>query len=277
MATNDEIRLRNQTEADELIAEICISTDNEDFKNALKKYRYGAPMKDVEDKLKNGVSSKVDQLKELLAFLYNDAVKTPIPKLKADVAHAIVCRIQNLLPADCPDCNERHRLKLRKAPILPCSKCGQSSHKKCIVNLISLHTDTDNSRMDITNEEIVQIINPLNLDGWHFLCKKCEHDVIPKGSHTQPTLIEPDAETDVQTLTVNVDLALESEPTASSQANPEATPSMPIQIDNPKPKISDKNKKTTCKFYKKGHVAMANLWLTAISTTQICAKNASNM
>ena len=27
--------LRNQTEADELIAEICISTDNEDFKNFL--------------------------------------------------------------------------------------------------------------------------------------------------------------------------------------------------------------------------------------------------
>ena len=65
-----------------LLQKICISTDNEDFKNALKKYRYGAPMKDVEDKLKNGVSSKVDQLKELLAFLYNNAVKAPIPRKK---------------------------------------------------------------------------------------------------------------------------------------------------------------------------------------------------
>ena len=46
------------------------------------------------------------------------------------------------------------------------------------MHLIGLQTDIENSRMDMTTEEIIKILNPLNFQGWHYLCKSCEGEVI---------------------------------------------------------------------------------------------------
>ena len=119
METDDAACPRNQTEAEELIAELCILTDDEDIKTALRKYQYGHSIKEIEKKLKQGPSSKVDVLKKVLAYLYEDTIIDAIPSTKDDVAHAIVCRIQNLLPDDCPICNKRFRLAIREKPFRP--------------------------------------------------------------------------------------------------------------------------------------------------------------
>ena len=129
---------RSQTEAENLIAELCILTEDEEIKTALKKYPLGSSIQEIERKLKSGPASKVNTLKKVLEFLNQDVIKDPIPTKKDDITHAIVCRIQNLLPDDCCICNKRYCLALKELPTLPCAKCGQSSHKQCIVHLLSL-------------------------------------------------------------------------------------------------------------------------------------------
>jgi hypothetical protein len=263
---------RTQSEAEELIAELCILTDNEDIKRALRKYQYGNSIKEIEKKLKQGASSKIGVLKEVLAFLYKDTINDAIPSKKDDIAHAIVCRIQNLLPDDCSFCKARFHLAIREIPFLPCEKCGQSSHKGCVLHLIGLQTTIENTRMDTTTEEIIKILNPLDFQGWHYLCKSCEGEVIagkPNLNLNTDTNAESENEQDVEEEEENqpeiptpidqedqinqdlqsADVNIGGE-TAQSQAEIKTTNRKHIQ-NNAKKATSDKSN-VTCRFYKKG-------------------------
>ena len=73
---------RNQKEAEELIAELCLAYgDNTEFKVALHKYEYGCSIREIEKKLQQGPSSKIDVLRNLLTFLNSDVIHEEIPKL----------------------------------------------------------------------------------------------------------------------------------------------------------------------------------------------------
>ena len=73
---------RNQTETEELIAELCIMTDNENLKTALKKYQHGQTIKATANKLLKGAASTKDDLDKLLEFL-NQGVVTASQSYKA--------------------------------------------------------------------------------------------------------------------------------------------------------------------------------------------------
>ena len=169
---------RNQTETEELIAELCIHTDDDDIKQVLKKYQYGSDISTIERKLKSGNASKIDTLRKVLEFLNNTAITEDVPRKRDDIAHAIVCRIQNLLPDDCNLCNNRFKLLFTEHPILPCARCGQSSHRQCLFDIINTKNDKNFTSFP-TDAEITKIINPLNLPGVHYLCSTCEAHIIP--------------------------------------------------------------------------------------------------
>ena len=102
---NAETVSRNQAETEELIVELCLKCDDDEVKEALKKYKYGRSIVDIAKKMKSGVASKIEPLKRLLLFLNNNDESISSPTKKDDIVHAIVCRIQNLLPEDCDTCN----------------------------------------------------------------------------------------------------------------------------------------------------------------------------
>ena len=51
---------RNQRETEELIAELCLKCDDDEVKEALKKYQYGRTIGDIEKKIKSGKSQKLN-------------------------------------------------------------------------------------------------------------------------------------------------------------------------------------------------------------------------
>ena len=172
-------RSRSQVESEELIAELCIRCDDDELKPALKKYQYGHSTEEIKRKLKSGAASKVGALSTLLAFLNNTAITEAIPKKKDDIVHQIVCRIQNLLPDDCPFCNKRFKLGFDEKPLLQCEKCGQSSHQSCIIELIKSKANYDISETELTSDRVMELLNPLSFPGIHYLCKACEVSLIP--------------------------------------------------------------------------------------------------
>ena len=256
---------RNQKEAEELIAELCLACgDNTEFKVALHKYEYGCSIREIEKKLQQGPSSKIDVLRNLLTFLNSDVIHEEIPKLKSDIAHAIVCRIQNLLPENCGICKNRFCLKLNDEPFLPCSKCGQSSHKKCIIettkSTVSINID------DLTHEQAYNIlVNPHKLPGVHLLCQACEENHIPLEEpssqsrpradaitqecsiqnstnlphHNSPQTAESESETQIQDSTTSSDTTTQQQQVVEQDQN------QPQRSRTPKKDI-------TCRFFAKG-------------------------
>ena len=259
---------QDQVDIEELIAELCISTDNENLKIALRKFQFGQSLKEIKSKLLNGAASTKDDLDKLLKFLNHDAVLVPLhPKAtRPDTAHAIVNRLHNLLPKNCHLCKSRYKLQINETPCLPCSKCGQGSHKECIVQFLGCKTDVTNNSMDISNEDILKLLNPLNFPGWHYLCDPCEKEVVGGDqsevhiSSSQSRRTSQAVPGPVRTTTKNDSgdhtIAAADEPSAmiatplgcSNTHNP---PDEPDHISSDDSVKSDRLKKITCKFYKK--------------------------
>lgn len=107
---------RTKTEAEELIAELCIKCDDDDVKQVLKKYQYGYSIPDIEKRMKQGPASNLPHLIKALKFLNNTAIPDKIPTRKDVVTHRIVCGMQNLLPDDCLSAKHASNHSMMKNP-----------------------------------------------------------------------------------------------------------------------------------------------------------------
>jgi len=253
MADLQPPRSRSQVEADELIAELCIRCDDDELKTALKKYLYGHNTLDIEKKLKSGASSKVGALSKLLTFLNNTAITDEVAEKKDDIAQPIVCRIQNLLPDDCPFYNKRFKLEFDEKPFLPCAKCGQSSHKSCIIELIRSKVNYDISEAKITSDEVMNLLNPLSFPGIHYLCKACEISAIPTEINATSGIPEQEEENtneNEETPEVTTPEVTTSEPTSSISTQPKPVES--ASSSDTQNNTSTEKTPITCRFYKKG-------------------------
>ena len=203
--------------------------------------------------MKQGIASNVSHLIKTLEFLNNTAIIEQIPKKKDPIVHEIVCRIQNLLPDDCAFCKTRFKLGLTEKPILRCAKCGQSSHKPCITELLKNKAPCEIPESDeITDDFIIKLVNPLSFSGMHYLCKSCE--VSEKFSNSiyneedadeeDPTPTQEEAET-VTTIEPS------DSPISISQTVPQALQptNTSEQTENTQPPPAKKS--TICKFFKK--------------------------
>ena len=253
---------RSQIEAEELIAELCIASgDNTEHKVALHKYEYGSSVKEIEKKLQQGPASKIEVLRSLLTFLNNNVIQEEIPKKKCDIAHAIVCRIQNLLPENCGICNDRFCLKLAEKPFLPCSKCGQSSHKKCIIEMTKPTIEIDIETLE--HEEAYKLlVNPHNIPGVHLLCKTCEDDHIPSNeniteSRTRSNTLIEGGSTENSTApphqqNQNSPQPAESDNVTHSQQQQEQEQRQQPHGENQQQRGRTPKNDITCKFFAKG-------------------------
>ena len=271
-ASSEDRSTRSKREAEELTAELCINCDDGEVKQVIQKYQYGHSIGDIESKMKKGACSNLPHLTKTLKFLNNSAIKDSIPKKKDDIVHDIVCRMQNLLPDDCAFCKTRYKLEFMEKPILQCSKCGQSAHKACIIKLIQEKThqpiETDS---DISQEEVLSIINPLSFPGLYYLCKACEVEHIATNVNTTLATEDPGDVNSEQTDTTQDASTSVTEAAGGESATTTEQPSVPSSTDeSPAPSPTDDNTNTnssashtsenktiekkdiTCRFYKKG-------------------------
>ena len=168
----------NESEIEDLIAELCLNAPTDPVKFCLRKYKYGKSVQDIENDM---FKERHETLKTTASFLrvpnFNDKNKRPL-------SHLIVCKIQNLLPDICSLCDRKYRISLEEDPILDCAICGQAVHKPCWLNLAtgSSSSDTTDITDTIDADIFKSLYNPLNLPGLFYVCHACQPKTIPSDS-----------------------------------------------------------------------------------------------
>ena len=212
--------------------------------------------------MKQGPASNLPHLIKALKFLNNTAIPNKIPTRKDDVTHRIVCRMQNLLPDDCPFCKTRFKSQHDEKPILQCAKCGQNCHRSCIIGLLKSKINCDlTNENELDQEQIQKLINPLSFPGIHYLCKSCEEDVVPSellrtypDERNEEIESEPvDTAPDNSIIEKNIPLpstSTELSTNGTSTSNADASSNIPPSDTTSTKKTIEKNP-VTCRYYKK--------------------------
>ena len=112
-------------EVDDLIAELCIGTSDDDIRACLRSYQYGKTLDHLERDVKKSTKQVLIETAKYLK------ISDPTHLTKPVIAHLIICRIQNLLPDDCALCHSRYRVDIQEVSFLKCAICGQGVHRQC--------------------------------------------------------------------------------------------------------------------------------------------------
>ena len=172
---NSSLSEHARHEAEALVAELCILTDDEEIKTVVKKYLQGTSVTNIEKRLTQGPCSNKHHLEKTLIFINSGMDDHNIPRKRDDIAKQIVVRIQNLLPDECGFCGDRYKLGITEKPSLQCDRCGQSAHKPCIRDMLNKRVNTPiESEEELSHTFVWELINPLNFPGMVYLCKACE-------------------------------------------------------------------------------------------------------
>ena len=97
------------------------------------------------------------------------------PKNKEILSNHLIVRIQNLLPDECEFCEETYALKIDETPLLKCRICNQAAHSECVA--LKMNRPLDEAR-DMSEDEILAIINPCKISSLYHICSKCITDSI---------------------------------------------------------------------------------------------------
>ena len=194
------------SEAEDLIAELCVKAPSEGVKCCLRSYKAGRTI----DQIKVGINkSKIAVLVETSAFL---RIPNSAHLKKDELSHLILCRIQNLLPDNCNICKQRYCIELEDAPFLDCAICGQGVHKKCWLDMMNIDSISD--RDTIVNK----YINPCKLPGIFYLCSECEDRTIPKEPNQPSKKVSKPAKQSLKEHPIEEDInAIQKEPNQSSK------------------------------------------------------------
>ena len=93
--------------------------------------------------------------------------------LKPNCVLELVCRIQNLLPNKCNTCDVTYATHMQDPPILPCEKCGNEPHKRCLAEMLGIDSD------ELSADIVKQTLNPLGFEGLHYICHQCIDTTLP--------------------------------------------------------------------------------------------------
>ena len=164
-----------QTNKD-ILASLCTKADldgNQEVKACLRAYNITASLRSLKTNLNKFTK---DALLKTLMFLHLQSEGTQWKNLlKHDVVNEVICRIQNLLCDTCGICGIEFATKLEEKLLLKCKLCGQNTHLPCLQKILGTKYHDD-----ITSEEVLRVINPLGLQGLHYLCLSCSDSTIPK-------------------------------------------------------------------------------------------------
>lgn len=177
-------------EIDELIAQLCLDAPSDPIKFCLRLYQHGKYLAQLEKDFEREKKPTLVATAEYLKIANCES------KIKKPLAHLIICRIQNLLPENCTQCNERYRIDISESPILECAICGQGVHKKCWMHLASAMSNADELTVgkplsDIDKTSFKKLYNPLNLPGLYYICDICQDTTIPNDEDGNSKRLKP--------------------------------------------------------------------------------------
>lgn len=194
--SNSSQKSDDEVNAD-ILAGLIVKADGDDSSdvcNCLRAYKLKSTQKSNETAL-NKFSK--DVLINTLNFLN---VKDPIWKNchKPDILNELICRIQNLLVDVCHVCNEQFATGIDDKSYLQCELCGQSFHQPCLESLLG-----DRFNEDMTKQDVQKILNPLNLNGLHYLCNFCSTNTIPETKMTNKVTVSKNSNQNTQLATIS--------------------------------------------------------------------------
>ena len=157
------------------VAELMVDAPSSDIKDCIKAYEYGKNLKQLNAAF-NQFSCEC--ITDTLNYLH---VPEREEYVKSSNVQTLVCRIQNLLPDICSICDDVYCVKNNDVSLLSCDICGQEIHRKCLNNIIGNKvTENDNISLGtLTKNQLMQIVNPLGIEGWVYICKPCRKNHIP--------------------------------------------------------------------------------------------------
>ena len=167
---------------EDIIAALCTQADLQaapEVKNCLRAYKLDANEKSLKSAFNKFTK---DVLKKTLIFLnvnVNDE-RDWNNILRPDLANEVICRVQNILCDTCGICNNVFATSLEEPLILQCEICGQNIHRSCLKNILG-----DRFHENITHDEVMLLINPFQLEGFHYLCSSCSKETIPTNPFAQ--------------------------------------------------------------------------------------------
>ena len=169
MASTDESI--EMVKSKEVMTALCASASTE-VRNCLRKFKYGKEHTYKEQYSSIFCFSKSAIVDTLMYLGCNNEWKSV---RKPECTHELVCRIQNLLPEHCGICNELYCVPKEQCSLLACAKCGQEAHRNCLMQLLKLEDDSD-----LSAKVVNDMINPLGLDSFIYLCAVCKDNVVPR-------------------------------------------------------------------------------------------------
>ena len=228
-----------------VLAGLISKSEDEDVKNVLRLYDIAQPTSVLKKKLASADKGKLLKTAAYLKIDDQAALNKPT------VIHNLICRIQNLFPDMCPLCNDWYTIGIEDLPLLECSLCGQYAHTPCLKKKLNL----DESKI-VTPEEVLKMINPYSIPGFHYLCPECSESTIPSpdssnararsDSHTTTKKMDPENIKDKESVNDKVALIpdkINTDPPPPPSDRSDRPPPPPDRSDRPKP---------TCPFYIKG-------------------------
>ena len=225
--------------AQNTIAELIVDAPSCDIKDCIKAYEYGKNLKQLYAAFNQfGSECITDTLNYLNVPEREEYVKN-------SNVQTLVCRIQNLLPDICSICNEVYCVKNSDVSLLSCDICGQEIHHKCLIKLVENKvTEGKNiSLATLTKDQVIEMVNPLGIPGWAYICKFCSKDHIPD----ENSGLKKKAKNSNVSSSSQKRKGLSSSPSMESKN----VDSSKGDIDDKEKETVEKNLKSVCKFYMK--------------------------
>ena len=173
METSSEINEANNNILADLIVKADADENSKEVRDCLRAYKLGNHTKTLEAAFNK---FKRAPLIKTLGFLNIKHDKMEKYK-KQEIITELICRIENLLLDKCGMCGNQFATALNEKLLLQCKLCGQNAHLECLKELLG-----ESYHSDLTHEDVSRLINPLGLDGLHYLCDSCSNSTIPSES-----------------------------------------------------------------------------------------------
>ena len=160
--TKDSTDSTEETVVADILATLSSFAPNNEVRDCIRKYQ---PEKNVAQLRSAFSRDKKQLLADTLQYLGVDTTDSKKP----EVVEKLIYRIKNLHPKMCEYCNDKYTIDKDDTTLLPCKRCGQDVHRKCLLEILEIEDDEN-----LTEADIKKMLNPFGLPSMHHLCMDCE-------------------------------------------------------------------------------------------------------
>ena len=154
-----------------LMIELCAGAPSAAIRDCLRKYKCGNKYT-YNDQYNSIQGFTKGVIVDTLSYLGCKNEWTDF--VKKQCVHELICRLQNLCPELCTLCNALYCTPKDQISLLSCDICYQEAHRECLFTKLELNVSEK-----YTKSDILSLLNPLNMQGFHYICHSCDKQVIP--------------------------------------------------------------------------------------------------